>query len=81
MGYEDLAFFRFSAQRFFIISDNRFLAAALILPRLLEPGLTFPAALLLALPGELTPLSEVMAWLIRSRSCSNSARILSISKA
>jgi hypothetical protein len=31
-GYEDFAFFRFSAQRFFIISDSRFLAVGLMPP-------------------------------------------------
>ena len=70
-----------SAQRFFIISDNRFLAAELILPRRCLPELPFPAALFRVLPEELIPLSEAMAWLMRSLSCSNSATILPISKA
>jgi hypothetical protein len=80
-GYEDFAFFRFSAQRFFIISDSRFLAAALMPPRRCPSDLPFPAALLRMLPEELIPLSEAMAWLMRSLSCSNSATILSISNA
>ena len=64
-----------------MVSDNRFLAAVLIPPRRCLPALPFPVALFRVLPEELTPLSEAMAWLMRSISCSNSATILSISKA
>jgi hypothetical protein len=62
------------------VSDSRFLAAALIPPRRCLADLPFTAALFRALSEELIPLSEAMAWLMRSLSCSNSATILSIFK-
>jgi hypothetical protein len=62
------------------MSDSRFLAAALIPPRRCLADLPFTTALFRALPEELIPLSEAMAWLMRSLSCSNSATILSIFK-
>jgi len=79
--YEDFAFFRLSAQRFFIISDMRFLAGALMVLRGRDEDFPFRTVFLRASPRELAFFSKVMAWLIRSLSSSSSPRILSRSKA
>ena len=74
-------FFRRSAQRFFIASDNRFLPSAVRRPRLLLFAVGAEAA---AFPFEVAagwvPSSAAMARLSRSLSLFNSATILSMSK-
>jgi hypothetical protein len=76
--YEDFAaFFRLSAQRFFIIAEMRFLAAGLIRRRRRDADLPFPAAAFRAL---LAPLSEAKARSMRSLSCSSSPIIVSMFK-
>jgi hypothetical protein len=75
-------FFLYSAQRFFIASDNRFLPSTVRRPRLLLFAVGAEAA---AFPfevaaGESGPSSAAMARLSRSLSLFNSATILSRSK-
>jgi hypothetical protein len=61
-GYEDLALRLLSAQRFFIISDNRFLPAAVRRrPRCAAEPCSFPAVVFRALAGKLRSLSRAMA--------------------
>ena len=66
-------FFFFSAQRFFIGSDNRFLPAGVNPLRFGRPA-SLPGAALAAL--EPTVASRVMARSMRSRSLFSSVRIL-----
>jgi len=66
-------FFFFSAQRFFIASDNRFLPAG-VNPLRFGRTASLPGAALAAL--EPSPASRVMARSMRSRSLFSSARIL-----
>ena len=75
-------FFLYSAQRFFIASDNRFLPAAVRRPRLLlfAVGAEAAAFSFEVAAGESVPSSAAMARLSRSLSLFNSATILSKSK-